>query len=129
MDEWWGLTIQDIRAIEKETQEILARKYAVPAGGEEERAPSPGAPQPSSQAASNDRTNPPRDKLGPGGDEDSDRSCSSHHRDWGPSADLLPGEELGRRSSWSRSASRNTLSSHSQGERFKLSQDRCVTFH
>ncbi|XP_050734051.1 protein retinal degeneration B-like isoform X4 [Eriocheir sinensis] len=27
MDEWWGLTIEDIRNIEKETQSLLAKKY------------------------------------------------------------------------------------------------------
>ena len=27
MDEWWGLTIEDIRNIEKETQNLLAKKY------------------------------------------------------------------------------------------------------
>ncbi|XP_076054545.1 retinal degeneration B isoform X16 [Oratosquilla oratoria] len=27
MDEWWGLTIEDIRSIEQETQALLAKKY------------------------------------------------------------------------------------------------------
>ena len=33
LDEWWGLTIDDIRAIERETQELLAKKYG---GGDED---------------------------------------------------------------------------------------------
>ncbi|KAK4309749.1 hypothetical protein Pmani_018626 [Petrolisthes manimaculis] len=36
LDEWWGLTIEDIRNIEKETQSLLAKKYGQGEDGEEE---------------------------------------------------------------------------------------------
>jgi len=52
MDEWWGLTIDDIRAIEEETMAILRRKYAAEEQGEPQplpqanRGPTVAKPQP-----------------------------------------------------------------------------------
>ncbi|KAK7086800.1 Membrane-associated phosphatidylinositol transfer protein 2, partial [Halocaridina rubra] len=63
MDEWWGLTIEDIRNIELETQALLAKKY----GGGEEAEEDSQAPEgnvtpeaiaeiPQSPSVSSDRT-------------------------------------------------------------------------
>ncbi|KAL7635918.1 UNVERIFIED_CONTAM: hypothetical protein RMT77_013735 [Armadillidium vulgare] len=137
MDEWWGLTIEDIRSIEKETQDLLARKYAV--GNENETeleneveeeeeqkrekeqkmeghvidkftcesSYADTANHLSNQAVINDRINPQRDKYM----DDQDENVQ---KEWGPNSELMLNEGLKKRNSWSRSASRNTLSSHSQ---------------
>lgn len=62
MDEWWGLTIEDIRNIEKETQTLLAKKYG-PGDEEEEEetdggvaTTEAGAEIPQSSSVSSDRT-------------------------------------------------------------------------
>ncbi|XP_063867339.1 protein retinal degeneration B-like isoform X7 [Scylla paramamosain] len=59
MDEWWGLTIEDIRNIEKETQSLLAKKYGQ--GGEEDGAQNSATAEvssdiPHSPSVSSDRT-------------------------------------------------------------------------
>ncbi|XP_069988324.1 protein retinal degeneration B isoform X5 [Penaeus vannamei] len=64
MDEWWGLTIEDIRNIEKETQDLLAKKYGAGEDeeGEEEEGdrgnvtPEVNADLPQSPSVSSDRT-------------------------------------------------------------------------
>ncbi|XP_047497332.1 protein retinal degeneration B-like isoform X5 [Penaeus chinensis] len=66
MDEWWGLTIEDIRNIEKETQDLLAKKYGAgddEEGEEEEEegdrgnvTPEVNADLPQSPSVSSDRT-------------------------------------------------------------------------
>lgn len=60
MDEWWGLTIEDIRNIEKETQNLLAKKYGQ-GETEEDGAQSPATAEvssaiPHSPSVSSDRT-------------------------------------------------------------------------
>lgn len=60
MDEWWGLTIEDIRNIEKETQSLLAKKYGQ-GEAEEDSAKSPETAEaesaiPHSPSVSSDRT-------------------------------------------------------------------------
>ncbi|XP_045582036.1 protein retinal degeneration B isoform X7 [Procambarus clarkii] len=67
MDEWWGLTIEDIRNIENETQKLLAKKYG-PMGDDEQEGeddsatPEAGADIPQSPSVSSDRT-PNLEKL------------------------------------------------------------------
>ncbi|KAG7174344.1 retinal degeneration B-like [Homarus americanus] len=61
MDEWWGLTIDDIRNIEKETQKLLAEKYGPGGNGEEEGEgggdiSEAGTEVPQSPSLSSDRT-------------------------------------------------------------------------
>ncbi|XP_071529989.1 protein retinal degeneration B isoform X1 [Panulirus ornatus] len=62
MDEWWGLTIEDIRNIEKETQSLLAKRYGLVGDEEEEEgegdsaSPDAGAEVPQTPSISSERT-------------------------------------------------------------------------
>ena len=137
-DEWWGLTIDDIRAIEQETMALLQQKYAQEdkdEDEEEEEEPSEG--QEDSKRSSTSASPPvvevtseesPRVRMG---SEDSEgarsslslrtaldlRPKSGGRGDWGGSSESIQ-DRLGnnRRTSWARSVSKNTLSSQSQGE-------------
>lgn len=68
MDEWWGLSISDIRSIEKETQEILARKY----GGSV-------APCADSQVEENDEDEPTEGSSSSDSESGTRRSESASH--------------------------------------------------
>ncbi|KAG0716142.1 Protein retinal degeneration B [Chionoecetes opilio] len=61
MDEWWGLTIEDIRNIENETQTMLAKKYGQGSEDVEDGAQDPAGAEvssgvPHSPSVSSDRT-------------------------------------------------------------------------
>jgi hypothetical protein len=77
-DEWHGLTMADIRELEKETQELLSKKMAVAAGDVE---PGEGSNEENSTAKSADLaldTSKPRDKealSSPSSDCGSMKSC------------------------------------------------------
>ncbi|KAF2355511.1 Phosphatidylinositol transfer protein [Trinorchestia longiramus] len=150
-DEWWGLTLDDVRAIEEETMAILQKKYALAQQELYEGTPDDetnqngaavlagsGAANQSLGAGQNSAVNgtsegfttSPRVRIASDHSDKSGvsvrveeskellvgRSSPYTPRDWTGSCDSLqPDHRLGnRRPSWSRSVSKNTLSSQSQ---------------